>query len=179
MNHIKIFISIFILSFLLDGELLSNAEEGLPKVGFVKDDGASVRAGDNINFESLCELEKDDPVKIIDRRYSWFKIALPKKAYLYIKTDYVDLGTEDLEKGEGIVNALHVNLRGGPGIEYSILGQVSKPERVSIVSKKDGWYKIEPPKGTAGWIHSSHIKFNLEGVKDIETKKDKRTKTSR
>lgn len=127
-----------------------------------------MRAGDNINFESLCKLKQGAPVKILDKRYSWFKIALPKNAYLYIKDEYVDLA---LGKDTGTVNARRVNLRAGPGTEYSILGQVSKQEKLKVTSEKDGWYKIEPPDGTAGWIHSTQVEFDLkEAVKEAECK---------
>ena len=149
----------------------SNEKEDFPKIGFVKNDGANVRAGDNVNFKALCELEKGDPLKIIGKRYSWFKINLPKKAHIYIKNDYVAL---DPEKEIGTVTALHVNLRAGPGTEYSILGQVSRPEKLNVVSEKDGWYKIEPPQGIKGWISSSQIKFILEDMDDTETKKDEK-----
>jgi uncharacterized protein YgiM (DUF1202 family) len=121
----------------------------------VKDENAVIRSGDNINFESLCVLSKSESVKIMDRRYSWLKILLPRKASLYVNKDYVNLTSD--EKGIGIINAANVNLRAGAGTRYSIVGQISKPEKVSILSEDAGWYKIEPPYGTTGWIHSNQI----------------------
>lgn len=158
MKFAKIVTMLFILSFILIGVCFADEEETLSKIGFVKNNGANVRAGDNINFETLCRLEKGDPVKIIGKRYSWFKIILPKKAHIYVKNDYVDL---DPEKDIGVVNALRVNLRAGPGTRYSILSQVSRPEMLNVLSEKDGWYKIEPPERTPGWMHSSQIMFDL------------------
>jgi uncharacterized protein YgiM (DUF1202 family) len=131
------------------------AKEKFPKTGYAKDNSAIVRAGDNDNFENLCTLSKSDFVKIIDRRYSWFKILLPRKAALYVSKDYVALTSD--EKGIGIINASNVNLRAGAGTRYSIVGQISKPEKVSILSEETEWYKIEPPYGTTGWVLSSQI----------------------
>lgn len=164
MKLIKIFSSLLILSIFFEAVSFADIEEeNFPKIAFVKNKSANVRAGDNMNFESLCVLEKHDPVKIIGKRYSWFKIILPKKAHLYIKNDYVDF---DHKKGIGSVNGVRINLRAGPSTKYSILGQVSKPEQLKIAAEKDGWYEIEPPAKTAGWIHSSEITFRLEdGVK--------------
>jgi len=169
MRLIRVFVLLFILSILFHGICLSDEEKDFPKIAFVKNDGANVRAGDNINFEALCKLETGDPVKIIDKRYSWFKILLPQKAYLYIKNDYVDLF---LEKGIGTVNAVRVNLRAGPGTKYSILGQASRPDKVKVVSKKEDWYKIQPPTGTAGWIHSTQVGFSLGNIKHAEKKQE-------
>lgn len=156
MKHIKSFIVIFIISlFALTAYAEEEVKEKFPKAGYVKDDSAIVKAGDNANFENLCVLSKSDSVKIMDRRYSWLKILLPRKAALYVSKDYVTLTSD--EKGIGIINASNVNLRAGAGTRYSIVGQISKPEKVSILSEEAGWYKIEPPYGTAGWVLSSQI----------------------
>ena len=153
------------LSFSLSEVCFSVEEEALPKIGFANNDGVNVRAGDNINYEILGKLKKGDPVKIIDKRYSWFKVALPETAHLYIKNDYVDIIDK---KGMGKVNATRVNLRAGPGTKYSILGQASSPQELQIVSEKDDWYEIKPPEETAGWIHASQLMFELELVDPSE-----------
>lgn len=160
MKYIKgliIMLSLFVLTTAYAEE---DAKEKFPKIGQVKNDGAAIKAGDNVNFESLCVMSKADSIKVIDRRYSWLKILLPRKAFLYINKDYVDLTSD--EKGIGIVIASSVNLRAGPGTRYSIIGQISKPEKISIVSEDSGWYKIEPPYGTAGWIYSDQVALGEE-----------------
>ncbi len=163
MKHIRSFAVIFLIAYGLQLTAVyaqEEAKEKFPKTGYVKNDGAIVKAGDNANFENLCTLSKSDSVKIIERRYSWFKILLPKKAALYVSKDYVTLTSN--EKGIGIINASNVNLRAGAGTRYSIAGQISKPEKVSILSEEAEWYKIEPPYGTAGWVLSSQIALTEE-----------------
>jgi len=168
MKLIKISILLVAALFLSQGPCFSDTEEKFPMIGFAKNNGSNVRAGDNVNFESLYKLRKGEPVKIIDKRYSWFKIVLPKTAHLYVKNDYVDV---DFDEGVGEVNAVRVNLRAGPATKYSILGQVSKPQELNVVSEKDGWYEIEPPKGTAGWVHASQISFEFINRGRIEEEK--------
>ncbi|MCX5687317.1 MAG: SH3 domain-containing protein [Candidatus Omnitrophica bacterium] len=171
MNYIKSLIVLFSLV-TLTAYAQEEAKEKFPKVGYVKDDGAIVKAGDNENFETLCTLLKADSVKIIDRRYSWLKILLPRKAALYINSDYVTLTSD--EKGIGIINAANVNLRAGAGTRYSIIGQISKPEKVSILSEDAGWYKVEPPYGIAGWIHSKQIDITTD-KNEIDPSEQKET----
>jgi len=161
MGHIKSCAVIFIISlFALTVYPEEEAGEKFPKAGYIKSDETAVKAGDNVNFENLCVLSKADSVKVIDRRYSWLKILLPKKAFLYISKDYVDLTSD--EKGVGIINAYNVNIRAGAGTRYSIIGQISKPEKVSVISEDSGWYKIEPPYGSAGWVNSDQITLTEE-----------------
>ena len=162
MKFLKASIVIFSIFVFLYSICLSEEDINFPEVGFVRNDGANVRAGYNINFESLCRLEKGDPVKIVGSEYSWFKILLPNTAHLYIKKDYVDMTSE---KGVGVVNASRVNLRAGPETKYSILGQVSSPLKLDVLAEVDGWYEITPPKGTAGWINFSQVRFTLKEMR--------------
>ncbi|MBU1147509.1 MAG: SH3 domain-containing protein [Candidatus Omnitrophica bacterium] len=173
MKTLKAFLLMIALIVSLCKISFSLEEEALPKIGFANNDGANVRAGDNINYEILGKLKKGDPVKIVDKRYSWFKVALPETAHLYINKDYVDIidkkGTgKVLSLSKGKVNATRVNLRAGPGTKYSILGQASSPQELRIVSEKDDWYEIKPPEETAGWIHASQLMFELELVDPSE-----------
>lgn len=154
---LKVSFAILTLSFALTGTGFSSEEETFPTAGFIKNDDSNVRAGDNINFETLCSLKKGDTVTIIGKRYSWLKIELPENARAYIRSDFVEI-TKDEETG--MVNAQRVNLRAGPATKYSILGQVSEPEKLTIIAENDGWYEIKPPKEASGWIHSSQVTFD-------------------
>lgn len=175
MKYIKGFIVIFIISLLALTAYATEetAKEKFPKTGYVKNDGAEVKAGDNMNFENLCTMSKSESVKIIDRRYSWFKILLPRKASVYVSKDYITITSD--EKGIGIINATNVNLRAGAGTRYSIVGQISKPEKVSILSEEAGWCRIEPPYGAAGWVQSDQINVAEENeIKKSEAKPKER-----
>ncbi|MFA4992261.1 MAG: SH3 domain-containing protein [Candidatus Omnitrophota bacterium] len=163
MKYIGIFASLFIAFLILEPAYpaeTNDLKEGFVGIGYVKNDAAKVRSGDNVNFETLCTLEKSYPVNIIGKRYSWYKISLPKQARVYINKDYVDPLYD--QKNIGIVNASNVNLRAGPGTNYSIIGQVSDFEKLSVVSEENGWYEIEPPEGLIGWIHDSQVRLNTD-----------------
>ncbi len=166
MRYVKSLVIVFsLLTLTVYAE--ETAKEKFPKTGYVKADGVEVKAGDNANFESLCTLSKSESVKIVDSRYSWYKILLPRRAHLYVNKDYVTLTSN--EKGIGFINATNVNLRAGAGTRYSIVGQISKPEKVSILSEESGWCRIEPPYGAAGWVHSNQI--TVSEVKEIKEEK--------
>ena len=174
MKYIKSLIIMLSLFALTTAYAQEEAQEKFPKMGHIKNDGAVVKAGDNMNFENLCALSKSDSVNVIGRRYSWLKILLPKEAFLYVNKDYVDLTSN--EKGIGVINAANVNLRAGAGTRYSIIGQISKPEQVSIISEDNGWYKIEPPYGTTGWINSDQITLAEESEIAVPEQKPEQKK---
>lgn len=162
MNWVKIFTAICIFVSFNQCIIYSEEEKaGHPRIGIIESDDVNVRAGSNINYESLCKLNKGDRVEIIGESYGWYRIILPKKAHLYIKSDYVDFS---FEQKIAEVNARRVNLRAGPDTNHSILGQVSKPYKLDIMGESAGWYQIEPPDGVSGWIHSLHVRVD-EGKK--------------
>ena len=76
MKLTKVFILLFILSGFFHGVCLSDTEEAFPKIAFVKNDGANVRAGDNINFEALWLLNAYFSFMISDTSSSRKKNAL-------------------------------------------------------------------------------------------------------
>ena len=169
-TKISIGVSIFLLSaFVLTAYSEEIPAENFPKTGYAKNDETMIKAGDNANFEDLCVLSKTDPVKVVEKRYSWLRVLLPKKAYLYISKDYVFLTSD--EKGIGIVTASNVNLRAGAGTRYSVVSQISKPEKVFIISEDSGWYKIEPPYGATGWVNADQITLVEEAKTAVSDKK--------
>lgn len=157
-----------ICSFLLGLTLISYAQETerFPRIGFIKSDRTNIRAGDNLNFEVLCQVSKDEVVKVIEKRYEWYKVLLPKSACAFVKKEYVSS-----DNGTGIVNANNVNVRAKPGVNFTIIGQLNKEEKVKIKEEIEGWYRIEPLKDFTGWIHSDLITF-----KPLESKKEEPTK---
>lgn len=67
--------------------------------------------------------------------------------------------------GAGKVNASALNIRSGPGTNYSIYGTVKNGETVVIIEKTtENWYKINY-NGTGGYVSSEYLK-------DVNTKYD-------
>ncbi len=156
----SIVIAIFFISLLAGSVSFCKETTSFPAIGFIKNNSSNLRAGYNINFESLYKYEKGDPVKIRGKYYEWFKVYLPKKAFVYVKSDYI----YRTGKSKGQIKGVNVNLRAGPGEKYSVIAQASGLEEINIASEKDGWSKITPPKNTGGWVHESQIVFNFKEI---------------
>ena len=56
----------------------------------------------------------------------------------------------------GQVTAYSLNVRSGPSTSDSIIGGLSKGDKVDILSSKDGWYKIKYGS-KVGWISGDYI----------------------
>ncbi|HIE12463.1 MAG TPA: SpoIID/LytB domain-containing protein [Desulfotomaculum sp.] len=71
-------------------------------------------------------------------------LLLPKAAGASTKTG----GTPDAV----VVSKPVVNLRGGPGTGYALMGQVLRGTRLAVVGKSGDWYKVRLSGGRTVWI---------------------------
>lgn len=60
----------------------------------------------------------------------------------------------------GIVTASVLNVRSGPGINYSVLTTVNRGARVTILGSKNGWYNVKLSNGRVAWVSMSYVKVS-------------------
>ncbi|MBK8621342.1 MAG: NERD domain-containing protein [Saprospiraceae bacterium] len=56
-----------------------------------------------------------------------------------------------------------LNVRRGPGKNYTLLFTLKKGEKINVLSKIEDWYKIEK-YGRSGYVHSKHVKPIGNGI---------------
>jgi SH3-like domain-containing protein len=56
----------------------------------------------------------------------------------------------------GLTTDDYVNLREGPGTHYTILSQLPADAPAEVLEEQDGWYRIQTPWESSGWI-ASHL----------------------
>lgn len=52
----------------------------------------------------------------------------------------------------GVVKGWYVNVRTGPGTNYSVVTTVNKGASGTVLDSQKGWYKLKFANGTSGWI---------------------------
>lgn len=82
------------------------------------------------------------------------KIALATLALLPLST--INADADQI----GVVTATSLNVRSGPGQNYSKIFTLSKGEKVTIKSTSNGWYKIANSKNREGYASSQYIKIS-------------------
>jgi uncharacterized protein YgiM (DUF1202 family) len=130
------------------------AEEAKSFAGEITADRVNVRSGPHLNFEIIYTCNRGDKIIIIGEQYDWYKIKLPESAILYISKEFIDNKNNTF-----IVKADDVNIRAGTGLEYNIVGQLLKGDKIDIITETGAWYGIKAPKGCFGWIYKKYIKF--------------------
>jgi SH3-like domain-containing protein len=126
--------------------------------GVSKQNNVNIRGQAKINSEVLGRLQKNEPIAIQeevtikkpkqDEPARWYRIALPASLGVWVNTSYIDADSK--------VKPRRLNLRGGPGENYSIVGRLEKGALVKKLETKEEWTKIETPTNAYGFV-AAHL----------------------
>ncbi|MFC1461108.1 SH3 domain-containing protein, partial [Verrucomicrobiota bacterium] len=117
------------------------------KVKVLKDN-VNVRAKPAITSETVAQVSENDELVVKSMGEEWVEIVPPLSVDLWVLGDYVK---------DGVISGEKVNVRAGAGINYSIVGKVSKGTNVVVRKTHAQWVSIEPPEACSLWIHSSLV----------------------
>jgi uncharacterized protein YraI len=131
-----------------------------PGLAVVVVSNLNVRGQAKLNSEVVAHLTKGEVVTVIeeitlkhsapDEPSAWAKILLPSGARVWINGNYLDADKKT-------VAARKLNLRGGPGENYSVLGLLLRGETFTQVKTKDEWLQIEAPTNAYGYVAAQYL----------------------
>jgi uncharacterized protein YgiM (DUF1202 family) len=107
---------------------------------------AHLKEGDTVTVISQINLEKhkaNEPAQ-------WAQIAFPSSAHVWVFAKYVD-------KENHTVMSKKLNLRGGPGENYSVMGTVEHGTQVTEIRTKGEWMEIEPPANAYAFVAAMYL----------------------
>jgi len=143
----------------------------------------NVRSGPGISYPMVAGLSIGQRVKVLKQQDGWAQIESPagwsSEAYLSFLQDVPsdapqqdtpadtpqqdtpsDIPASDATSQAttpeiyGICNTSGLNVRGGPGVTYPIIGGLTYGQRVKILAQKDGWAQVQSP---AGWCNQIYL----------------------
>ncbi|AXI32278.1 hypothetical protein CIB87_25905 [Priestia megaterium] len=118
----------------------------------------NVRSGAGTNYGIIGSVVKDQTLSVVSKSGSWYKINYNGRTG-YVSSDYVQssgTATSPAENITYIVTASTLNVRSGAGTNYASIGSVTKGQKLSVVSKSGGWYKINY-NGRTGYVSSDYV----------------------
>jgi hypothetical protein len=131
-----------------------------PVTATVKCDVLDVRGQGSFAGEVIGRLKKGDSVTVVEEvtlghlrpnePEQWSRIVMPASTPVWVDADFIDPTTK-------AVRANRINVRGGPGENYSIVGKLDKGTDVKEISKKDNWLQIETPTNTFAFVASEYL----------------------
>jgi uncharacterized protein YgiM (DUF1202 family) len=125
----------------------------------------NVRGQAGLKGEVIAHLFKGDVVTVFeqinlakhkaDEPAQWAKISYPTNAHVWVSAKYIDTN--------GIVTSKKLNLRAGPGENFSAVGVIERGTTVSQVEVKGDWMKIEPPTNAYAFVAAMYLNQESSG----------------
>jgi uncharacterized protein YgiM (DUF1202 family) len=120
-----------------------------------------VRGQAGFDGEIVTHVFKGDTVTVLDQvnlakhevgePAQWAKIALPANVHVWVFSRYIDNATKE-------VTARRLNLRAGPGENYSVLGVIEKGTPVTEIETEGNWIQIKAPETAYAFVAAMYLK---------------------
>jgi uncharacterized protein YgiM (DUF1202 family) len=119
----------------------------------------NVRGQPKLKSEVVARLSKGDQVTVIeeitrntgpDEPSAWAKIVLPPSAHVWVNAGFIDPSAKT-------VVPRRLNLRSGPGENYSVIGRLQRGESVKELTVKGDWIEIEAPTNAYAFMAAQYL----------------------
>ena len=135
-----------------------------PYTAVVVEDQVPIRAGAGTTFYTVGHLAKGSIVNVDEVIFGWNKIVAPPRTYSYIAQSHV---TPDADGKTGTVAVQRAPVKAaslrGPGDSYRRQLYVLEQQRVEIVGKEGGYYRILPPQGAYVFLRPGSVRQSDAG----------------
>ena len=121
----------------------------------------NIRGQAKLKSEVVGKLTKGQQVSVLeevqlknsgpDEPSAWAKIVLPTNILVWINTSFIDPANKTVKPKK-------LNVRGGPGENYSILGTLKQGDGVKEISTKEEWTQIEPPADAYAFVAAQFLR---------------------
>ena len=132
----------------------------------------NIRGQATIHSEIVGHLTNGEPVTVLEEVTSktakndepsiWAKIVLPSDKHLWVNAQFVDT----LNK---LVHVKKLNIRTGPGENYSIAGHLLKGDAITDIGSTNGWLEIQAPTNAFAFVAAAYLKQEAPVVTPIVT----------
>jgi uncharacterized protein YgiM (DUF1202 family) len=127
----------------------------------------NVRGQAKLNSEVVTRVTKGQMVTVLEEIVrsntgpeepsAWAKILLPPNAHCWVNSMYIDTTNKT-------VRPKKLNLRAGPGENYSVIGLMQKGDAIKETKTKGDWIEIEPPANAYAFVAAQYLSQEAPAV---------------
>jgi len=139
----------------------------MPGAAEVATANLNVRGQAGLKGEIVSHLNKGEAVTVLSQinldkhevgePAQWAKIALPASTHVWVHSTFIDATTKTVVPKK-------LNLRAGPGENFSVLGVIEHGTAVKEVTTKGGWTQIQPPESAYAFVAAMYLKQEASGA---------------
>jgi len=128
--------------------LTSAPEAETPVV--VKGSRVNLRAGAALTSEVVHQVNQGQPLIARTFKGEWVEVVPPEGSAVWVHGDFVK---------EGRVSANELNVRAGPGGNYSVVGRIPQGTTIEPIGEHGDWLKTRPLPGCTFWISKEFVEL--------------------
>jgi uncharacterized protein YgiM (DUF1202 family) len=138
----------------------------VPGTAQVVANNLNVRGRAGLWGEVIGHLNKGDVVTVLSQTSlkkhavgepeQWVKIALPASTKIWLNANFINVTSKT-------VLPKKLNLRSGPGENYSVLGTIEHGTVVTETDRKGSWIQIEPLTNACAYVAAMYLKQEAAG----------------
>ena len=132
-----------------------------PGLATIDADNVNYRGQAGLRGESLGQFHKGEVITVLsvitldkhaaDEPAHWAKIVLPAGTKVWVNKQFVDTTGKK-------VAAKKLNLRAGPGENFSVLGTIEKGAAITEISKKGEWIEVSAPADAYAFVSANFLR---------------------
>ena len=131
----------------------------------------NMRTGPGVGYPVVTVLGTGQQVTVIGQNAdrSWLQVQLWNGVSGWVNARYVWTGasvpvTQPTGVSNGVVRAIHLNIRNGPGANFEVVGQLGWGAGVSLIGRNldSTWVQIQVPGGVSGWVSARYLIANVQ-----------------
>lgn len=132
--------------------LFPRAAYSLDKAVVLKDQ-INVRVDSTVMSPVLGYLRYKETVAIIEEKFGWCKIVLPKRFSAFAASEFLKKVADNKVE----VTASNLNLRNKPAVSSYVIGNVDRGTVLFFRKKKGQWFELRGYPYTHGWVNENFL----------------------
>ncbi|MCW3489452.1 CAP domain-containing protein [Dethiobacter alkaliphilus] len=115
----------------------------------------NVRTGPGINNTRIAQVSRDDAFYVVSRQSGWVRIVLTNGRTGWVSGNFVTL--RDVPAQQARVTAGALNVRTGPGLNFSRIAIAHNGATLPVLVERNGWVQVQLPSGRYGWVSGNFV----------------------
>lgn len=130
------------------------------EMAVVQENRVNVRGRPTLNSEVITQLKQGEKVEILEEIATdkpksgepahWYRINMPANTPVWVFADFIDATNKT-------VKPARLNVRAGPGENFSSVGRLLKDATVKEIRVENGWMEIEMPEKCYAFIATDMV----------------------
>ena len=140
-------------------------------------DAVNVRSGPDTSYSVLGYFSRVDQVTVTGTvSTGWTQVRLPGGVLGYVNSSYLSSTYPSgsyypapVPSGTNFrVTTAALNIRTGPGTNYSVIGVLRKGDQVTRIGQSGKWFQIASSNGSQAWVSSKYLASTDGGYDYVE-----------